>query len=275
MMQGLRQQLHDSTPMIIDHGINVLSAIVILIIGWAAANYFARKVETKARKSGKIDNTIIPLLAKLTRFTVILITILAVLNQFGVQTASVIALLGAAGLAVGLALQGTLTNIASGIVILVLKPFKVGDAVDIGGTMGVVDEIGLFVTEMHAFDNIAITMPNSKVWGNTIKNYSRNDTRRIDLVFGIGYEDDMDKAMAIIKEVFDADDRLLDDPEPVIKVNELADSSVNFIARPWVKSPDFFATKLDLTKRVKERFDEEGINIPYPQHDVHMQNGGS
>jgi len=269
-MQQFRQQFTDTTPLLIDYGINILSATVILILGWAAAKYFAAKVEKKSRKTGKIDATIIPLLSKLTRFTVLIITILAVLHQFGVQTASVIALIGAAGLAIGLALQGTLTNIASGIVILVLRPFKVGDAVDIGGTMGVVDEIGLFVTEMHAFDNIAITIPNSRVWGNIIKNYSRNDTRRIDLVFGIGYEDDMDRAIAIIKEVFDADERLLDDPEPVIKVNELADSSVNIIARPWVQSSDFFTTKLDLTKRVKERLDEEGLNIPFPQRDIYV-----
>jgi len=269
-MDSMKQQLQEWMPLIISYGLDVVGAIVILILGWAAAGYFSRKVEKKSRKSGKIDETIIPLLSKLTRFTVILITILAVLNQFGVQTASIVALLGAAGLAIGLALQGTLTNIASGIVLLVLRPFKVGDAVDIGGTLGIVDEIGLFVTELHTFDNIAITMPNSKIWGNTIKNLSRNETRRIDLTFGIGYDDDMDKAIEVIEQVFDADERILEEPEPIIKVNELADSSVNFIARPWVKSEDYFATKLDLTKRVKERFDEEGLNIPYPQRDIHV-----
>jgi len=269
-MEKLKQQLSDSTPLLIDYGLDVLAAIAILILGWAAANYFAKKVEKKSRASGKIDETIIPLLSKLTRFTVIIVTILAVLNQFGVQTASIVALLGAAGLAIGLALQGTLTNIASGIVLLVLRPFKVGDAVDIGGTMGVVDEIGLFVTEMHTFDNIAVTMPNSRVWGNIIKNLSKNETRRVDLVFGIGYEDDIDKAMEIIGEVFDSEERILDEPAPVINVTELGGSSVDIMARPWVKTSDFLATKMDVTKKVKERFDEAGISIPYPQTDVHI-----
>ena len=263
-------------PIIYQYSLQILGALVILILGWAASNWFASRVRRWSDKSGKVDDTLVPILSSITKVIVLIVTILAVLNQFGVQTASIIALLGAAGLAIGLALQGTLTNIASGMMLLILRPLKVGDVVDVGGTFGVVDEIGLFITDLHTFDNIAITMPNSKIWGNIIKNYSVNENRRCDMSFGIGYDDDIDKAMRIIKEEIDKDDRTLEEPEPVLAVSELADSSVNIIARPWTHRDNFFMTKLDLTKRIKERFDEEGVNIPYPQRDVHLfQNAGS
>lgn len=155
---------------------------------------------------------------------------------------------------------------------LVLRPFKVGDYVDFG-TAGIVDEIGIFVTRMHTVDNIAMTVPNSKIWGSVIMNYAQNDTRRIDMVFAIGYRDDMDKALCSIREVISAEPRFLSEPEPLVAVAELADSSVNIYARPWVRQADFFATKLDFTRRVKERFDAEGVSIPFPQRDVHLYQG--
>lgn len=269
-MNDFSQYADQYMPVVLQYGMNVIWAVLILIIGWGAAKWFAGRVQKMATRSGRVDDTLTPILTKTTKVLILLITLLMVLNQFGVQTASIIAILGAAGLAVGLALQGTLTNIASGIMLLLLRPFRVGDAVDIDGTMGVIDEIGLFVTEMHSFDNIHIVLPNSKAWGSKIRNLSHNETRRVDMVMGIGYDDDMDKAIRIIKEVLSADDRVLADPEPLIEVGELADSSVNIYVRPWSKTSDVWPLRFALTKRLKERFDEEGINIPYPQRDLHM-----
>ncbi len=192
------------------------------------------------------------------------------LSKFGVQTASILAVLGTIGLAIGLALQGTLSNIASGFMLLVLRPFNVGDAVDIGGTSGVVDEIGLFVTEMHTFDNIAVTMPNSRVWGNELKNFSYNDTRRVDLEIGISYEDDIDKAMNVIKEILNADERVMAEPEPLLAVGSLGDNAVVLFVRPWTATANVWPLRYDLTKKIKQRFDEEDISFPFPQRDVHL-----
>jgi small conductance mechanosensitive channel len=208
-LNGMGELAEELVPMAVDHGLSLLGAILILIIGWIFANWAAKKVRKKAGESEKFDDTLVPVFGQVVRILILIVTVLAVLGQFGIQTASIIALLGAAGLAVGLALQGTLGNIASGIMILVLRPFKAGDVVDVGGTMGVVDEIGLFVTEMRSFDNIGIIMPNSQVWGSQIMNYSRFETRRVDMEFGIGYGDDMEKAMRLIREVLDEDERIL------------------------------------------------------------------
>lgn len=269
-MQDLQEIVQNLIPVISHYALQVLGAIVILILGWAASNWFSTRVRKWAKKTGRIDDTIVPILSSITKIFVIIITIIAVLNQFGVQTTSVIALLGAAGLAIGLALQGTLTNIASGMMLLILRPVHVGDIVDIGGSFGIVEEIGIFMTKLNTFDNIAISMPNSQVWGNTIKNYSMNEKRRVDLAFGIAYDDDIDKAMRIINEEIDKDERILEEPEPLIAVSELGDSSVNLIARPWSHRDNWFQTKLDLTKQIKQRFDKEDITIPFPQRDVHM-----
>lgn len=264
------------TPLMVDYGMNLIGAILMLVAGWIAAGWLSNRVAKFTAKSSRIDHTIGPILVKGTKILVLIVTLLAVLQQFGVETASILAVLGTIGLAIGLALQGTLSNIASGFMLLLLRPFNVGDTVDIGGTMGIVDEIGLFVTEMHSFDNIAITMPNSQIWGTKIENYTANETRRADMVFGIGYADSIDKAMQIIKEELDADERVLKEPEMVIAVNELADSSVNIVARPWTQTPDVWPLRFDVTKKIKERFDQEGISIPFPQRDVHVfQNNGN
>lgn len=257
-------------PIVVEHGLSVLGAIIILITGFIVAGWAARKVTKKAKKSEKLDDTLIPILGQVTRALILIITILAVLSQFGVETTSIVAVLGASALAVGLALQGTLSNVAAGVMLLVLRPFRVGDVVNIGEILGVVDEIGLFTTEMHSFDNIGISMPNSRVWGNEIKNLSRFDTRRVDMVFGIGYSDDMDKAMKIIKEILDEDERVLKDPEPLIAVSNLGDSSVDFIVRPWTERDNVWPLRYDITKKVKERFDENDISIPFPQRDIHL-----
>lgn len=275
----MQQQLDNLTtysesmlPMITEYGMNVIGALLILIAGWIVANWAAKKVQKKSADAEKIDNTFVPVLAQTTRVFILIVTVLAVLGQFGVETTSIIAVLGAAGLAVGLALQGTLSNIAAGVMLLMLRPFKVGDVVNIGETLGVVDAIGLFVTEMHSFDNIGISMPNSRVWGNEIKNLTQFETRRVDMEFGIGYGDDMDKAMKLIKQVLDEDERILKEPEPLIAIGNLGDSSVDIRVRPWTATSNVWPLRYDITKKVKETFDEHDISIPFPQRDVHMFN---
>lgn len=269
-MDQINSLSEDLGPYFIEYGLEVIGAIIILIIGLAVAKWAGKRVERYSEKSERIDQTLTPLFVKTVKIIIIAVTILAVLNQFGVETASLIAVLGTIGLAIGLALQGTLSNIASGVMLLILRPFNVGDVVEIGDTMGVVDEIGLFVTDMHTFDNVAITMPNSNIWGDEIKNYSQNDNRRVDMEFGIAYEDDMDKAMEIIHEVLNTDERVLNEPEPMVAVSSLGDSSVNIVVRPWTEVANVWPLRFDIIKRIKERFDEEDISFPFPQRDVHL-----
>lgn len=269
-MQDYNEYAEGLLPLIIDYGLNLLGAIIILILGYIVAGWAARKVRNSASKSVRVDATLVPIMAQTVRITILIITLLAVLAQFGVQTASIIAILGAAGLAIGLALQGTLSNIAAGMMLLTLRPFKIGDVVNIGGTFGVIDEIGLFITQMHSFDNIGIVMPNSKVWNSEIQNLSKFDTRRVDLEFGISYSDDMDQAIRLIKEVLNEDERVLDDPEPLIAVSELGDSFVGIRVRPWTEAANVWPLYYHLLKRVKEVFDENDVSIPFPQRDVHV-----
>lgn len=252
------------------YGMDVLGAILIFIVGWIVAGWLSKKVRQRSERSKTIDATLTPLLEKTTKILVLLVTVLAVLNQFGIQTASLVALLGAAGLAIGLAWQGTLADIAAGVMLLVMRPFNVGDAVEVAGEMGVVDEIGLVVTKLNTFDNVAVVMPNSNVWDDKIKNFSANEIRRVDMVVGFGYDDNMDSAVQTIKQILDADERVLDNPEPQIAISELGDNAVNMIVRPWTKKDNYWPLKFDLTKRIKERFDEESISFPYPQRDVHI-----
>jgi small conductance mechanosensitive channel len=259
-------------PALVKYGLEIVGGIVILIVGWIIANWVSRRVARYLERSEKIDSTLKPIFVTGTKVLILVFTVLAVLSKFGVETTSIIALVGTIGLAIGLALQGTLSNIASGIMLLVLRPFNIGDAVDLNGTMGVVDEIGLFVTEMHSFDNIYISMPNSKVWGNKIENLTKNPTRRVDMEFGIHYDDDMQKAKSIINEIVSNDERVLVEPEPLIAMGTLADSSVNIRVRPWTQTENVWPLRYDLTQRIKERFDEENITIPFPQRDVHHFN---
>ncbi len=258
------------TSLIITHGLNLIGAVVILIIGYIFAGWSSKKVKKGAEKSGKFDDTLAPIFGKTVKIVVMILTILLVLGQFGVQTASIIAVLGAAGLAVGLALQGTLSNVASGMMLLILRPFTIGDAVNIGGTFGVIDEIGLFTTDMHSFDNIGIVMPNSRVWGSEIQNLSKFKTRRVDMEFGISYSDDMDKAISLIKEVLSEDERILAEPEPLVAVSALGDSSVVIRVRPWTETKNAWPLRYHITKSVKEKFDNNGVSIPFPQRDVHL-----
>jgi len=257
-------------PLIVEYGLDLVGAILILFVGWIVANWIQKRIRKAGQKSEKLDETLTTIFAKTAKVVVMVVVVIAVLQQFGVQTASLLAVVGAAGLAIGLAWQGTLSDIAAGIMILIMRPFKIGDAVEVAGTSGVVDEIGLVLTKMHTFDNIAMYMPNSDIWGTKILNYAKNDNRRVDMVFGFGYDDDMDKAMQIAREILEADERVLNDPEPQIAVSELGDSSVNIIVRPWTAKENYWNLKFDITKRIKERYDEEGLSIPYPQRDVHL-----
>lgn len=253
-------------------GMNLLAAIVILIVGFAVAGWLGRMTTRTLRRSDKIDPIFPPLVGKLVRVAVIVFTLIAVLNRFGVQTTSLIALIGAAGLAVGLALQGMLSNVAAGVMILVFRPFKIGDAVKIEGDVYVIDGIGLFLCTAHLPDGPTAHVPNSKIWGQTLVNLSVTDgnMRRIDETYGIAYGDDIDVALAILNRVAAEESRVLKDPAPLIAVESLGDSAVNILFRVWTGREDWWATKLDLLKRCKEALEAGGCSIPFPQRDVYM-----
>jgi small conductance mechanosensitive channel len=218
----------------------------------------------------KMDSMLVEFVTSILRAILLLFVVIAALDQLGVDTTSLIALLGAAGLAVGLALQNSLQNFAAGVMLIVFRPFKAGDFVEAGGTAGVVESISIFSSTFRTGDNKEVIVPNGSIYGGTITNYSARETRRIDMVFGIGYDDDIRKAKDLLQQLVTADPRVLADPAPVIAVSELADSSVNFIVRPWVKTSDYWAVYWDLTEKVKLEFDANGVSIPYPQMDVHQ-----
>ena len=258
------------TDLGVRYGLDLLGAIAILIIGRMVAGWAGSSVLRLLNKTTRVDDTLKPFFANTVRYFILILVVIAVLSQFGIQTASLIAMLGAAGLAIGLALQGTMQNIAAGIMLLFLRPFKVGEYIDAEGISGTVNEIGLFTTHLKTYDGIYLETPNSKLWNRSIINYSRLPTRRLDIGVGIGYGDDIDKALAILMDLMVKDGRVLKDPEPATMVLELADSSVNLNMRMWTDTSNFWALKFELTKAVKQRFDAEGISIPYPQRDVHL-----
>jgi len=266
----MENAVESATEFLALYGLKIVAAIVILIVGRIAAG-LARRGVGKMLARGNVDPTVGGFVKNLTYILVMVFTVLAVLAKFGVQTASFVAVLGAAGFAVGFALQGSLGNFAAGVLILVLRPFKVGDFIDAAGTMGSVRQIGLFTTELATPDNVQILVPNGQIYGGTIKNYAANDTRRVDMVIGIGYGSSIKKAHELLKKTVTEDARVLDDPAPQIAVAELADSSVNFVVRPWCKKEDYWAVKFDLTEKIKLVFDENDIEIPFPQRTVHMQ----
>ncbi len=266
----MESTMNEVQALVATYGLSVIGAIAVLVVGWILAGWASRAVNQGLSKIEKVDATLRGFLASLTRYIVLIFTIVAVLNRFGVQTTSIIAVLGAASLAIGLALQGTLSNVAAGVMLLFFRPFKVGDYVEAGGLAGTVKVITLFVTELSTPDNVQILAPNSQIWGSAIKNYSFHETRRLDLSLGISYEDDVDKAIGLVEAMARADDRVLDDPAPMVVVGELADSSVNLVIRLWCKSADYWPLKFDMTKALKQRMDAEGISIPYPQRTLHV-----
>jgi len=254
---------------IIPWAINIGMALAIFIIGrWVASMLLG--VVDKILNKADMDSMLVSFVHSILNALLLLFIIIASLDQLGVDTTSFIALIGAAGLAVGLALQGSLQNFASGVLLIVFRPFKVGHFIEAAGVSGVVEEIGIFSTRMKTGDNREIIVPNGAIYDGTITNNSARDTRRIDMVFGIGYDDDIKKAKEIMQSILEADERIFSDPAPLIAVAELADSSVNFVVRPWVKASDYWAVKFDVTEKIKLAFDDAGISIPYPQMDVHI-----
>jgi len=262
------------TIFVTTYGIKIIGAIIILILGRIAAG-IGRRVVRRVLEKGKADDAIVGFVGGLTYILILTFAVLAALAKFGIQTASFVAVLGAAGFAIGFALQGSLANFAAGVLILVLRPFRIGDYIDGAGVAGTVKEIQLFTTILATPDNVKIMVPNSKLFGDTIKNFSAFDNRRIDLVIGIGYASDIQKAYDTINHLIKEDSRILSDPEVQIAVSELADSSVNFVVRPWVKKEDYWSVKFDLTRKIKESFDAHGIEIPFPQRVVHMVSQGA
>jgi small conductance mechanosensitive channel len=254
---------------IIPWGINIVMAIAIYIIGKFIVGILVN-VFGKVMARSKYDDMLIDFVKAIINAVLMLFVIVASLDELGVNTTSMVAILGAAGLAIGLSLQGSLQNFASGVMLLVFRPFKAGDFVDAGGEMGTVKSISIFTTVMTTPDNKQIIVPNGKIYGGNITNFSANPTRRVDMVVGISYDSDLKKAKEILIEMVEAEERFLKDPAPKIAVSELADSSVNFVVRPWANAGDYWPAKFDFTEAVKLRFDAEGIIIPYPQMDVHV-----
>lgn len=249
--------------------INVVIAIAIYIIGKWVAGYIVKLID-KGMEMRKMDVALRGFLSAILRTVFSFVILLVAIEQLGVNTTSLLALLGAAGLAVGLALKDSLSNFAAGVMLILFKPFKLGDFVEAGGVAGIVEKIEVFNTVFRSPDNKEIIVPNAHIYGGTITNYSAKPTRRVDMVIGIGYDDDMKKAHDLIWQVLNADERVLKDPEPVVAVSELADSSVNFVVRPWVATANYWPVMWALTEEIKNTFDANGVSIPYPQQDVHM-----
>lgn len=252
------------SPKIVDGAVAVISAIILLIIGLRIASWLASTVRDQAAKRQNVDDTLAGFFSSLVRWGVTAAVVIAVFGIFGIPVASFAAVLGALTLAIGLSMQGALGNIASGVMIMLFRPYKNGDFVEIADQVGTVKEINLFQTILATLDNVKIIIPNTEAIDGVIKNYSGYDTRRCDIVFGIDYDDDMDKALGIIQTLVDADERVFRDPEPFVKVTNLGDSSVDITCRLWCNATDLWNLKFDLTKKVKEEFDAQGISIPYP-----------
>jgi len=270
MNERASQVADTAMAMLASYGLNVLGAIATLLIGFLAAGWLAKLTTRAMMRMDRIDPVFHHLPGKIIRFVVIGFTVIAVLNRFGVQTTSLIAVLGAAGLAVGLALQGTLSNVAAGVMIMAFRPFKIGDAIKLDEGIFVIDALGFFVCRAHLPDGPVAIVPNSRIWGQTIVNFSvtDKDMRRIDQTYGIGYGDDINAALAILNRVAADEPRVLREPAPLIKVEQLADSSVNILFRVWTSRTDWWPTKLDQVQRCKEALEAGGITIPFPQREL-------
>ncbi len=265
----IQQTLDTAVAMLSTWGLQVVGAIAVLIVGRIVAGML-RKGTARGLERAKTEATLIPFLSGLVYYAAIAVVVIAVLGLFGIETTSLVAVLGAAGLAIGLALQGTLSNFSSGVMLLVFRPFKKDDVIEVAGTKGKVLEVGIFTTVLNTPDNVKIIVPNSAIYGDTITNYSAYETRRNDLVVGVGYDDDLGVARDTILSVLKADDRVLADPAPQVAVSELGDSSVNFVVRPWCKADDYWDLRFDLTRNLKEQLESAGCSIPFPQRDVHV-----
>ncbi|WP_434289478.1 mechanosensitive ion channel family protein [Celeribacter sp. SCSIO 80788] len=247
---------------------SILGALLLLIAGMMISGWVGRRIRAIGARYKSLDDTLFNFLANIARYAVLAFTVLIILNTFGIQTTSIVAVIGAAGLAIGLALQGTLSNIAAGVMIILFRPFKNGDFVEVAGKSGTVKDISLNFTELADLSNVQVIVPNSQVWGNIITNYSTNQTRRAEWTFGVGYGANLKTAEEVIRKTIMADPRAMTQPEPFIQVNNLGDFSVDFLVRVWVKSPDYFAFTTDMKRAVKEAMDEAGVDIPFPTRTV-------
>ncbi len=254
---------------VVPYGFRILAAVLIFIIGGFAAKII-RAVLRRILQRSRVDATLSSFVTSVCYVIMMAFVLIAAIGKLGVQTASFVAIIGAAGLAVGLALQGSLANFAAGVLLVVFKPYKIGDYIEGGGISGTVEEIGIFTTELKSPDNKKVIVPNAKITGDHIVNYTANAIRRVDIVAAASYADDIDKVKNAIAEILASDDRILQDPAPTIAVLELADSSVNFAVRPWVKTADYWNVFFALQEKIKKRFDALGICIPFPQRDVHI-----
>lgn len=253
----------------VDFGIKFIAAIAIFYIGRLIARFVSKGIH-KIMEAQKVDKILESFVTNLVYWTLMTFVIIAAINQIGIQTTSLIAIMGAAGLAIGLALQGSLANFAAGVLIVMFRPYRVGDFVEAAGVAGSVVQVQILSTILKTVDNKQIVVPNAQIMNSIITNFSANETRRVDLVICISYNDDIDKTRTIIQELINADNRILKDPACLIAVSELADSSVNIAVRPWVKTADYMSVKFGLTETIKKRFDKEGISFPFPQQDVHI-----
>lgn len=268
-MEVIQNWLLDNQQMLIDFAIKLIVSLAIIVIGKFIAN-MVRKGVVKVMRHKGMDDAIISFISSLLYGMLFFIVIVAAISHLGFNTTSLVAVVGAAGLAIGLALQGSLSNFASGVLLIVFKPFKSGDFIEVSGVSGIVEKILIFSTELRTGDNKTVIIPNGSITSGTITNYSTKPTRRIDLIIGVGYDADLAKTKALLLKVVSADQRVLKDQAITVGVSELADSSVNFVVRPWVKSSDYWPTYFDLLENIKTELDNEGIEIPFPQLSVHM-----
>jgi small conductance mechanosensitive channel len=265
-MENVVARLQEWTAL---YGLEVVGALIILVVGYWIARAIRTLLAGIMRKA-KTDETLTSFVCSLSYVALLTFVVIAALGKLGIPTASFIAVVGAAGLAVGLALQGALANFAAGVLMVIFKPIKVDDFVEVAGVTGIVEDIEIFTTQLRTPDNKTIIVPNGKVMGDSITNFTAKDCRRIDLVIGVSYADDLDKVKQVLEGVLAADARVLKEPAPMVGVLEMADSSVNFVVRPWVKTPEYWDLYFDLQKAIKQRFDAERISIPFPQQDVHL-----
>lgn len=254
---------------LITNGPNLIAAIIILVVGRWVVKWITFLVRKAFARAG-MDETLIRFLDRLLYYILLIAVIIAAADQVGIKTTSFLAILGAAGLAIGLALKDSLSNFASGVMLILFKPFAVGDAVTAGGVSGSVQRIDIFNTIINTWDNQKVIVPNSKITADVITNINANETRRIDLLIGISYDDDTEKAKSLLHDLIKADSRILEDPAPKIALAEFADSSINFVVRPWVQTEEYWDVRFDLMDKIKQVFDENNITIPYPQRDVHL-----
>ncbi len=262
--------LVNNQGLLIEYGVNIAAALLTLLVGYIAANLLSGGV-VKVMQTRKLDITITHFVGSILKYAILVFVVIAALGRVGVQTASFVAIIGAAGLAIGLALQGSLSNFAAGFLLIIFRPIKAGEFIEVAGTAGVVQSVQLFTTTLTSADNKMVVVPNSAILNGTIVNYSRMDTRRVDMTFGIGYGSDLRKAKQILERLVNEEPRILKDPAVTIAVAALADSSVNIVVRPWVKTADYWGVWFDFHEKVKLAFDAEGVEIPFPQMVMHMQ----